>query len=220
MKRTHRRVALLLLAALCALGLPACQTQQQMAARGVGADLPFFLCQTQQMQQQLAEHHKGNFDAESRYADYLKHHGDKARKLRDAAAEAVRMRFHLESRCYKVDEYLWLTPREVRQAKEIMATLEETPPYDKTLWLQSEYDKAFGPQPAPPIYWDLLEFVAADGKVTSYYSWGNEGDADKAEEYRTARFRPFYMLPKGKPEQWKKMSTFQRMEERKEKLFH
>ena len=185
----------------------------------------------QRMVAELSEHLNG-FDAEAAYAAYLKSHGEEARKLREAAAAAVTMRIHMSGDvCIeivgsstgptKVDEYLPLTEDEVKEVREILAGLEETPAHDFDLWLLNKYDSYFGPQPAPPPFWDIMEFVSADGKVLATFgSYASlYGDAAKAEEYRTKRYRPTYMLPTADVARWKALPFIKRADARMRELY-
>ena len=185
----------------------------------------------QRMVSELSEH-LSDFDAESAYADYLKSHGESARQLREAAAAAATMRIHISGDvCIeivgsstgptKVDEYLPLTEDEVKEVREILAGLAETPPCDFHLWLLNEYDSCFGPQMAPPPFWKEMEFVAADGKVlATFYSYdARHGDAALAEEYRTKRYRPTYMLPTADLARWQELPFIKRANIRMVELY-
>ena len=185
----------------------------------------------QRMVAELSEHLNG-FDAEAAYPAYLKSHGKSARQLRDAAAAAATMRIHISGDvCIeivgsstgptKVDEYLPLTEDEVKEVREILAGLAETPPRDFHLWLLNKYDSYFGPQPAPPPFWDIMEFVSADGKVLATFgSYASlYGDAAKAEEYRTKRYRPTYMLPTADVARWKALPFIKRADARMRELY-
>lgn len=185
----------------------------------------------QRMVAELSEHLR-SFDAEAAYAAYLKSHGEEARKLREAAATAATMRIHITGHVpieivgssagsTEIDEYLPLTEDEVKEVRAILAGLEETPPHDFDLWLLNKYDSYFGPQPAPPPFWDIMEFVSADGKVLATFgSYASlYGDAAKAEEYRTKRYRPTYMLPTADVARWKALPFIKRADARMRELY-
>lgn len=185
----------------------------------------------QRMVAELSEHLNG-FDAEAAYAAYLKSHGEEARKLREAAAAAVTMRIHITGHVpieivgssagsTEIDEYLPLTEDEVKEVREILAGLAETPPLDFDLWLLNKYDSYFGPQPAPPPFWDIMESVSADGKVLATFGSYDSlyGDAAKAEEYRTKRYRPTYMLPTADVARWKALPFIKRADARMRELY-
>ena len=185
----------------------------------------------QRMVAELSEHLR-SFDAEAAYAAYLKSHGEEARKLREAAADAATMRIHITGHVpieiagssagsTEIDEYLPLTEDEVKEVREILAGLEQTPALDFDLWLLNKYDSYFGPQPAPPPFWDIMEFVSADGKVLATFgSYASlYGDAAKAEEYRTKRYRPTYMLPTADVARWKALPFIKRADVRMRELY-
>lgn len=185
----------------------------------------------QRMVAELSEHLR-NFDAEAAYAAYLKSHGEDARKLREAATAAATMRIHITGRARiemvgrssgltEIDEYLPLTEDEVKEVRAILAGLEETPAHDFDLWLLNKYDSYFGPQPAPPPFWDIMEFVSADGKVLATFGSYDSlyGDAAKAEEYRTKRYRPTYMLPTADVPRWKALPFIKRAGARINELY-
>lgn len=185
----------------------------------------------QRMVAELSEHLR-SFDAEAAYAAYLKSHGEEARKLREAAAAAATMRIHITGHgpieivgssagSTEIDEYLPLTEDEVKEVREILAGLEQTPAHDFDLWLLNKYDSYFGPQPAPPPFWNIMEFVSADGKVLATFgSYASlYGDAAKAEEYRTKRYRPTYMLPTADVARWKAQPFIKRADARMVELY-
>ncbi|MBQ8516016.1 MAG: hypothetical protein IJ498_00380 [Akkermansia sp.] len=195
----------LLLPLLCAVALTSCQTAEQ------------------QMVAALEEREKG-FDAPARYADYLKRHGEYARRLRKAAAEAATMRVHIKVYRYpgRVEEYLPLSDEEVKAAREILGEIEEAPARDFSLWLVEEYDSRFGPQPAPLPYSSELELVSADGRVLeTYYSYDAEmGDTAKAEEYRISRYRPGFMLLAAGLKRWNELDFIRRAGVRTQELYN
>lgn len=160
------------------------------------------------------------FDADARYAAYLAEHGDSARKLRKAAAEAVSIRIYIHG-YGDVKEYLPLTEDEVQEVKAILAGVENTPTHDFELWLEMEYDLHLGPQPAPPPYWDCLEFVSAQGEVLhSFYGYdGRMGDTARAEEYRLNRYSPSYMLPGDGAVRWNALPFRKRAADRMNALY-
>ena len=185
----------------------------------------------QRMVAELSEHLR-SFDAEAAYAAYLKSLGEEARKLREAAAAAATMRIHITGHVpieivgssagsTEIDEYLPLTEDEVKEVRAILAGLEQIPALDFDLWLLNKYDSYFGPQPAPPPFWDIMEFVSADGKVLATFgSYGSlYGDAAKAEEYRTKRYRPTYMLPTADVARWKALPFIKRANIRMVELY-
>ena len=164
-----------------------------------------------------------NFDANARYDEYVETHGDAAKKLREAAAEAATMRFHIYGGggpFRAVDEYLPLTAGEVQAVREILAEIEETPPHDFSGWLEIQHADQFCPACVAPLYRKELEFVAASGEVL--YAYGDHdgpiGDEAKAEEYRTAVSRPNFMLPRASLARWKALPCFKRASVRMEKL--
>lgn len=163
------------------------------------------------------------FDADAQYDAYLESHGESARQLRAAAAAAVTMRFHFYGGGgpYRVvNEYLPLKEAEVQAVREILADIEETPPHDFSSWLEMEHADQFCPVCVPPLYWKKLEFVAADGGVLYAFDDYNApmGDVAKAEEYRTAVARPYYMLPTASLARWKALPCFKRASVRMDKL--
>lgn len=125
------------------------------------------------------------YDAAERYAEYVKHHGERTQQLRRAAAKAATMRIRITSLYLKRDECLPLTREEVKAVRGILAELEETPVHDKKLWPDHECDIYFGPQPVAAIYDSFLEFVAADGHVLDSFREFDSVmvDAVQAEAY-------------------------------------
>ena len=161
-----------------------------------------------------------DFDAEARYAAYLADHGNSARQLREAASEAASMRIYIHG-YGDVKEYLPLTEDEVQAVKTLLAGVENTPPYGFELWLEMEYDLHLGPQPAPPPYWDCLEFVSAQGEVLhSFYGYdGRMGDTSWSEEYRLNMYSPSYMLPGDGAVRWKSLPFMKRASDRMAELY-
>lgn len=96
-----------------------------LAAAGLGA-----CCQTveQRMISQITERDH-NFDAESRYAEYLKQHGESVRNLRKAVAEANAMQVYIKIFRYQnvVEEYLPLTEDETQAVREILENVQAPP---------------------------------------------------------------------------------------------
>ena len=164
-----------------------------------------------------------DYNAEARYAEYVKSHGLGVRKLREAAAAAVTMRIHLYSFCCdeKFDEYLPLTREEVKAVREIVSELESTPPRDFNSWLLSEHNRYFGPKASPPLYCCVLEFIGSDGSVLNCDNLYDKviGDVAKAEEYRTYRYSPDYMLPAESLSRWASLPFFSRTRARLRKIF-
>lgn len=163
------------------------------------------------------------FHAPECYQAYRNKHGEQARKLREAAASASRMRLHITSECGKVkSSILPLTAEEVRAVREILSQIEETPCHDYRMWLEERFAAyVTGPWPSPPLLWASLEFLSADGKVLhSFYGYdGGIGDKKLEETYRTARFRPAFMLPTGALERWNKQPFLQRGKQKLDSLY-
>ena len=164
-----------------------------------------------------------NFDADACYEAYLASHGEAAKKLREAAAAASTMRFHVYGGggpFKTVNEYLPLKPDEVQAVREILAEVEETPPHDFSSWLEIQHADQFCPACVPPLYKKELEFIASNGEVL--YTYGDHdgpmGSTAKAEEYRTAVSRPNLMLPPASLARWKALPCFKRASARLEKL--
>lgn len=191
-----------LLLALCAAGLSSCETAQHRMEREIAA---------------------ADFHAPECYQAYRNKHGEQARKLREAAASASRMRLHITSECGKVkSSILPLTAEEVRAVREILSQIEETPCHDYRMWLEERFAAyVTGPWPSPPLLWASLEFLSADGKVLhSFYGYdGGIGDKKLEETYRTARFRPAFMLPTGALERWNKQPFLQRGKQKLDSLY-
>lgn len=187
---------------LCAAGLSSCETAPQRTEREIAA---------------------AGFHAPECYQAYRNKHGEQARKLREAAASASRMRLHITSECGKEKSaILPLTAEEVRAVREILSQIEETPCHDYRMWLEERFAAyVTGPWPSPPLLWASLEFLSADGKVLhSFYGYdGGIGDKKLEETYRTARFRPAFMLPTGALERWNKQPFLQRGKQKLDSLY-
>lgn len=195
-----------LLLALCAAGLSSCETAQHRMEREIAAALP-----------------GGDFRAAARYAAYVKGHGEEAQALRNAAAQAAWMRLHIAPGTYKIkDTFLPLSTAEKQAVRQLLAQVEETPCHDFPMWLEERYAAyVTGPWPSPPLLWASLEFLSADGKVLhSFYDYdGGIGDKKLEETYRTARFRPAFMLPTGALERWNKQPFLQRGKQKLDSLY-
>jgi hypothetical protein len=164
-----------------------------------------------------------SFDAEENYAQYLKHHGDSARKLRKAASEAKVMQVYIKTLRYQnvVEEYLPLTEDETQAVREILVNVQATPTYDFKSWLAEEYDSHFI-QAAQPPYILLLEFLSSgnsyvlplDGGIASEI-----GDWARANEYRLMRPRPAYMLPAASLARWNALPFLKKAKEQVKELY-
>lgn len=178
-------------------------------------------CQIQRMESELTQRDP-DFDAKALYVKYREQHGQRARKVRQAASSSVSMRVHIEGCLMKgINEYIPLTKKEVCAARKILSETEEVPPRDYRMWLKEEYDSVFGPQPSPPMFGTPLEFVSSNGKV-SYYLYlsdGLMGDAAKAEEYRTAEYRPGFMLPTASLARWNALPFHKKLKRREYQLY-
>lgn len=163
------------------------------------------------------------FHAPECYQAYRNKHGEQARKLREAAASASRMRLHITSVSgKKKSAILPLTAEEVRAVREIIAQIEETPCHDYRMWLEGEYAHLVtGPWPAPPLYWSTLEFVSSDGKILSAFDGFDStiGDTARSETYRTERYSPMFMLPTAALEHWNKQPFLQRGKDKLDALY-
>lgn len=193
-----------LLLALCAAGLSCCETAQHRMEREIAATLH-------------------SFNAPERYQAYRNEHGEKARKLREAAASASRMRLRITSVRGKTKPAIVpLTEEERRAVREILAQIEETPCLDYPLWLEETYEHGVtGPWPAPPLYWSAMEFVSSSGKVL--YTWkgygSTIGDTALAETYHTERYKPTLMLPTAALARWNKQPFLQRGKRKLDELY-
>lgn len=196
------RAALLL--ALCAMGLNSCETAQHRMEREIAAAIP-------------------SFNAPERYQAYRNLHGEKARRLREASAKAAGMRLHITSVNGKQQSaFLPLAEAERRAVRELLAQIEETPCLEYPMWLEEEYEQAVtGPWPSPPLYWTSLEFLSAGGKVLHSFDGFDRtiGDSDQAETYRTARYRPEFMLPPAAQAQWNKLPCLLRCKQKLRELY-
>ncbi|MGN0868917.1 MAG: hypothetical protein ACI4O9_05270 [Akkermansia sp.] len=183
---------------LAAMGMNSCQTVEQ------------------RMISEITERER-NFDAEARYSAYIQQrNGSRAQKLRKAAEEAATMRICISGGLGMEAEYLPLTDDEVAAVREILAEIEEVPPRYFNAWLLSTYDSYCLPQPSPPLFWCVMEFVAADGSVLhTFYDIESEmGDTAKAEEYRTKEYSPDLMLPEASRKRWEALPFHARLDAR------
>lgn len=201
MKR-HVLSCVSLLLVLCAAGLSSCETALQ------------------RMERELAT---AGVHAPEYYQAYRNKHGEQARKLREAAASASRMRLHITSVFGKVKSaILPLTAEEMRAVRDIIAQIEETPCHDYRMWLEEEYVcRVTGPWPAPPLYWSTLEFVSSDGKVLYTFDGFDSpiGDTARSETYRAERYSPMFMLPTAALERWNNQPFLQRGKDKLDSLY-
>lgn len=191
-----------LLLVLCAAGLSSCETAPQRMEREIAA---------------------AGFHAPECYQAYRNKHGEQARKLREAAASASRMRLHITSECGKVkSSILPLTAEEVRAVREILSQIEETPCHDYRMWLEERFAAyVTGPWPSPPLLWASLEFVSSGGKVLYTFDGFDStiGDTARSETYRTERYSPAFMLPTAALERWNKQPFLQRGKAKLDSLY-
>ena len=163
------------------------------------------------------------FDAEEIYAAYLKKHGENAQRLRDAAAACATMRFRIHGGgggYMVVDEYLPLSEGEVEEVRKFLAQIEETPARDFSNWLKIYHEYQICPVAAPPPYFIEFQFVSSTGDRLYYFEGYDApiGDKAKAEEYRTALSRPYYMLPAESLRRWNEQDFLKRIKARHHEL--
>lgn len=145
------------------------------------------------------------FDAQKQYERYVLGREEYLDGLKKAALFAADMRVRLSLDFGKEMEYMPLSQEEIATLRKVFSALENTPPRDFNMWLKEKHDSSFGPQPAPCSYGVDLEFLSSDGKVwRTFYAVDEEqmGDKSLAEQYRTATYRPDYMLPADLLQHW------------------
>ncbi len=145
------------------------------------------------------------FDAQKQYERYVLGREEYLDGLKKAALFAADMRVRLSLDFGKEMEYMPLSQEEIAAVRKVFSALRNTPPRDFNMWLKEKHDSSFGPQPAACSYGVDLEFLASDGKVErTFYSVDEEqmGDKALAEQYRTATYRPSYMLPADLLQRW------------------
>ena len=199
MNSRYHLISMLLLLALCAVGLSSCQTEEE---RRISI---------------LEESYAGGNPRED-YDAYVKKHGENARKLHRVAAAAETMRFRvLLSNATVEEQIVPLTPEEVNAASEMPAEAEEPPVSDYLTWLS---ERTRLPILVSYNYYHPLEFVAADGKGLDEYETVDEfvGDAALAERYRTDSRRPLFMLPTETLKRWKSLPCFERLDKKIEEM--
>lgn len=194
---------ILLLVTLCVVGLGSCTEESRMIDA-------------------ISEREPG-FDADAGYAIYLQQHGESANRLRTAAAEATTLRVYIKVFRYQkdVEEYIPLTESDTQAVREILAEVQEPPPYDFSLWLAEEYDSYFV-QAAPPPYIVQLEFLSSKGGGVLPLHDGitaEMGDMAKSEEYRTMRPRPTYTLPSASLARWNALPFLNNARARVDELY-
>lgn len=156
------------------------------------------------------------FDAQKLYTRYLSLRDFHLCQLRSAADKAAAMRVKLSINYGEETEYIPVSKKEMAVVREVLASMEPTPPRDFNTWLKEHYDSEFGPQPAALSYGMCLEFLTTDGEVlTRYYDPDSEiGDRAKAEYYRTANSRPDYMLPADLLARWNALAFLNQASQR------
>lgn len=169
----------------------------------------------ERMERELAESSARYASPHACYDSYVQWHGIHARKLREAAAKAATMRIHVYLPGSDISEYIPLTAAETKEVKEILAKVEAPPAHDYPVWLREEYDHEFGPNPSPPPYFHLLQFLSSGGKVLYEFEWENlDGDKALAETYRTEPHSPIHMVPTKELERWRALPCFQKARKR------
>lgn len=145
------------------------------------------------------------FDAQKQYERYVLGREEYLDGLKKAALFAADMRVRLSLDFGKEVEYMPLSQEEIATVRKVVSALENTPPRDFNIWLKEKHDSSFGPQPAACSYGVDLEFLSSDGKVwRTFYAVDDVkmGDKALAEQYRTATYRPAYMLPADLLQRW------------------
>lgn len=180
--------------------------------------LLFTACQQTAEERMLAElvDKDARFDAQKLYTSYLSSRDSYLCQLRTAADKAAAMRVKLSTHYGEKTEYILVSKKEMEVVREVLASMEPTPPRDFNTWLKERYDSEFSPQPAALSYGMCLEFLTADGEVSiRYYDPDSEiGDRTKAEYYRTAHSRPDYMLPADLLARWNALTFLNQASQR------